>query len=88
MADVVHDPELRARRSVAAGDPLDLVLQRLYALGLTIQGVAGSLRGDERGDRLTSAVESIDVTIREVRHHMEQTADSCAPRPGSAGGRP
>ena len=77
MADATtssDEPQPGAVDAPVVPPALDTVIQRLFAAGLTVQSVAASLPDDERGMRLTSAVQSIDTTIREVRVHMEQTA--------------
>ena len=53
----------------------DVVIQRLFAIGLTVESVAISLAGDERATKLSDAVAGLDATIREVRTHMTAPAD-------------
>ena len=48
----------------------DLVIQRLFAIGLTLENVARMATRPEMSDRLTSAVDDIDVTIKEIRRSI------------------
>jgi len=57
---------LVADRDRIARDLHDLVIQRLFATGLQLQGVS-RIAGDEVRERLASAVEDLDVTIRDIR---------------------
>ncbi|HEX5017566.1 MAG TPA: GAF domain-containing sensor histidine kinase [Actinomycetes bacterium] len=45
----------------------DLVIQRLFATGMLLQGVQRLTEDAEVGDRIARAVDEIDQTIREVR---------------------
>ena len=46
----------------------DLVIQRLFAIGLTLENAARMAVKPEVATRITTAVDDIDVTIREIRH--------------------
>jgi len=46
----------------------DLVIQRLFAIGLTLENAARMTAKPEVAARVTSAIDDIDVTIREIRH--------------------
>jgi len=46
----------------------DLVIQRLFAIGLTLENAARMATKPEVATRITTAVDDIDVTIREIRH--------------------
>ncbi len=68
-AEAVADREellLVTDRDRIARDLHDLVIQRLFATGLQLQG-AGRIASDEVRDRLSSAVDDLDVTIRDIR---------------------
>jgi signal transduction histidine kinase len=68
-AQAVADREellLVADRDRIARDLHDLVIQRLFATGLQLQG-ASRIAGEEVRERLSSAVEDLDVTIRDIR---------------------
>jgi signal transduction histidine kinase len=45
----------------------DLVIQRLFAIGLTLDSTARASDDLEVGDRLTRAVDEIDATIKDIR---------------------
>ncbi len=45
----------------------DLVIQRLFAIGLGLQGTARAVAETEVADRLTSAVDDLDATINDIR---------------------
>ena len=54
-------------RDRLARDLHDGVIQRLFAIGLSLQGMAVSPAGKDVADRLSGAVADIDETIRQVR---------------------
>jgi signal transduction histidine kinase len=54
-------------RERIARDLHDHVIQRLFAAGLTLEGLAGSL-DPAAAARLVSVVEDLDVTIRQIRN--------------------
>jgi two-component system, NarL family, sensor histidine kinase DevS len=53
-------------RDRIARDLHDLVIQRLYATGMSLQGTI-PLVGSEAANRVNSAVDALDETIREIR---------------------
>jgi signal transduction histidine kinase len=59
--------DLLEDRDRIARDLHDHVIQRLFAVGLTLQSVAGVAREPQLGARLSRIVEDIDVTIRQIR---------------------
>ena len=70
------DEELaRARADLAmvddreriARDLHDTVIQRLFAVGLSLQGAASRATGDPALERMNQAIDDIDDTIREIR---------------------
>jgi signal transduction histidine kinase len=68
-AEALADREelaLVADRDRIARDLHDLVIQRLFATGLQLQG-ARRIAGDEVRERLDSAVLDLDTTIRDIR---------------------
>jgi len=68
-AQAVADREellLVADRDRIARDLHDLVIQRLFATGLGLQG-ASRIAGDEVRERLATAVADLDLTIRDIR---------------------
>ncbi len=54
-------------RDRIARDLHDLVIQRLYATGMSLQSLAARLGESENGRRISSAVDALDETIREIR---------------------
>src|SRR5579871_1909752 len=54
-------------RDRLARDLHDTIIQRLFALGLTLQSMAAMAAAAGMGPRLTSAVTEIDETIRQLR---------------------
>jgi signal transduction histidine kinase len=59
--------ELLENRDRVARELHDYVIQRLFAVGLGVQGIAAGLEGDARGERLVRSVGEIDETIRRIR---------------------
>jgi len=45
----------------------DLVIQRLFAVGLSLQGAGRRVTDPEIGDRLSKAVDDLDDTIKDIR---------------------
>jgi PAS domain S-box-containing protein len=58
---VVEDRERIAR------DLHDIIIQKLFAAGMTIQGVVARTADPEHGRRLAGVVDELDETIREIR---------------------
>ncbi|HEY5354356.1 MAG TPA: GAF domain-containing protein, partial [Streptosporangiaceae bacterium] len=54
-------------RDRIARDLHDLVIQRLYATGMSLQGAMPLLTRPEAANRVSSAVDALDETIREIR---------------------
>jgi signal transduction histidine kinase len=54
-------------RDRIARDLHDLVIQRLYATGMSLEGLAARMGESEHGRRVSSAVDALDETIRELR---------------------
>jgi signal transduction histidine kinase len=54
-------------RDRIAKDLHDLVIQRLYATGMSLQGVTSQIRAPEVADRVARSVDALDDTIREIR---------------------
>jgi signal transduction histidine kinase len=54
-------------RDRIARDLHDLVIQRLYATGMSLQGAMPLLTRPEAAGRVSSAVDALDETIREIR---------------------
>jgi signal transduction histidine kinase len=54
-------------RDRIARDLHDLVIQRLYATGMSLQGAVSMIAAPEVADRVSVAVDALDETIREIR---------------------
>ena len=54
-------------RDRIARDLHDLVIQRLYATGMALQGTMPMIGRPEVADRVTRAVDAMDETIKEIR---------------------
>ncbi|HEV2450525.1 MAG TPA: histidine kinase [Streptosporangiaceae bacterium] len=54
-------------RERIARDLHDLVIQRLFATGMSLQGSAGLIADVKAADRVQQAVDALDETIREIR---------------------
>lgn len=54
-------------RDRIARDLHDLVIQRLYATGMSLQGAVPLIARPEAAERISGAVDSLDETIREIR---------------------
>ena len=54
-------------RDRIARDLHDLVIQRLYATGMSLQGTMPMIARPEVADRVTRAVDDMDATIKEIR---------------------
>ena len=70
LAEHRHDAEWLAvlqDRDRIARDMHDLVIQRLYATGISLQGAVPRIARPEVADRVSSAVDALDETIREIR---------------------
>jgi signal transduction histidine kinase len=63
----VRDHALMEDRDRIARDLHDSVIQRLFAIGLSLQGTARMVERTEAVTRIGEAIENIDETIRELR---------------------
>jgi signal transduction histidine kinase len=54
-------------RDRIARDLHDLVIQRLYATGMSLQGAMSMIRAPEVVERVSKSVDALDDTIREIR---------------------
>jgi signal transduction histidine kinase len=54
-------------RDRIARDLHDLVIQRLYATGMSLQGITSLIRAPEVAERVSRSVDALDDTIREIR---------------------
>jgi signal transduction histidine kinase len=72
-------------RDRIARDLHDLVIQRLYATGMSLEGVSARMGESENGRRVGSAVDALDETIKEIRSaifslHSRPAADEAGLR--------
>jgi signal transduction histidine kinase len=69
-------------RDRIARDLHDLVIQRLYATGMSLQGTMPMISRPEVADRVTRAVDDMDQTIKEIRSAIFalQARDAEVPR--------
>jgi signal transduction histidine kinase len=70
-------------RDRIARDLHDLVIQRLFAVGLGLQGIARLVHAPENAHRLSSAVEELDQTIRDLRRSIFSLQEVESAQPSS-----
>ena len=63
----VHEVAVYEERDRLARDLHDTVIQRLFAIGLSLQSIAAAPGTESRAERLQKIVSDIDETIRQVR---------------------
>jgi signal transduction histidine kinase len=66
--------DLAADRERIARDLHDTVIQRLFAVGLSLQGAARAAEKPEVSARIEAAVDDLDETVREVRASIFELA--------------
>jgi signal transduction histidine kinase len=74
---------LYADRDRIARDLHDLVIQRLFATGMSLQGATSLIPGAEAAGRVQQAVDDLDETIRDIRAAIFRLQDR-----GEAGAEP
>ncbi len=88
---VVHEQalaEAHRRRAIAedhdriAKDLHDSVIQRLFALGLGLQGVPPRIDDDGLAQRVTGAVDALDEIIGDIRGTIYGLRETAAPKQG------
>jgi signal transduction histidine kinase len=72
-------------RDRIARDLHDLVIQRLYATGMSLESLAARMGESDNGRRVSSAVDALDETIKEIRSaifslHSRPAADQAGLR--------
>ena len=78
LADHRKDAERLAvfeDRDRIARDLHDLVIQRLYASGMKLQGVLPQITRPQVGERVNSVVDDLDVTIKDIRTAIFELQD-------------
>lgn len=63
----VQEVAVYEERDRLARDLHDTVIQRLFAIGLSLQSIASTPSAAHSGDRLAQAISDVDDTIRQVR---------------------
>ena len=63
----VQEAAVYEERDRLARDLHDTVIQRLFAIGLSLQSLAGNPSASGISDRLTTTISDVDETIRQVR---------------------
>ena len=71
QADIAQMALLRDRERIAR-DIHDMVIQRLFAAGMSLQAVAGAARPPHVAERIVGVIEELDGTIRELRSAIFQ----------------
>jgi signal transduction histidine kinase len=64
---LVQEVAIYEERDRLARDLHDTVIQRLFAIGLSLQSLSGSPPGPHQSERLTTIIGDVDDTIRQVR---------------------
>lgn len=67
LRDRVSQLNVAEERERIARDLHDTVIQRLYGIGLTLQGLIPLIEGDRTRARLQISLDEIDATIRQIR---------------------
>jgi signal transduction histidine kinase len=77
---------LFADRDRIARDLHDLVIQRLFATGLSLEGASALIKEPEAGNRVRLAVDALDETIREIRSAIYSLQTHGGPAAGAGPG--
>jgi signal transduction histidine kinase len=72
---------LYADRDRIARDLHDLVIQRLFATGMSLQGATSLIPAGEAAGRVQQAVDELDDTIRDIRAAIFRLQDRGGPEP-------
>lgn len=67
LHELVAESAVFAERDRMARDLHDTVIQRLFGVGLSLQGLVSGDTETDRSARLSAAIDDIDDTIREIR---------------------
>ena len=70
----VQEVAVYEERDRLARDLHDTVIQRLFAIGLSLQSIAANPSAPQNSGRLTKTIEDIDSTIRQVRTSIFELA--------------
>lgn len=67
LREQLHEVTLAEERTRLARDLHDTVIQRLFAVGLSLQPIAGEELTEAARRRLDDAIDELDATIRDIR---------------------
>lgn len=67
LRERISELSVAEERERIARDLHDTVIQRLYGIGLTLQGVIPAVEGERSKARLQISLDEIDATIRQIR---------------------
>jgi signal transduction histidine kinase len=79
LRDQVRILSVLEDRDRIARDLHDRVIQRIYAVGMTLQGVARMPDPTEVGNRMDKAVDELDATIAEIRSAIFELGETSVP---------
>ncbi|MGO9341563.1 MAG: GAF domain-containing sensor histidine kinase, partial [Acidimicrobiales bacterium] len=74
----VREAAIYEDRDRLARDLHDTVIQRLFAVGLSLQSIAGAATSEGLADRLAAAISDLDDTIRQVRSSIYELGSTGA----------
>jgi len=81
----VRELDVLSDRDRIARDLHDHVIQRLFSVGLSLQGTAQRIKSPEVKSRLTATIEDVQTIVQDIRHsifdlHSNNAADSSSYR--------
>lgn len=74
--DELETLHLAEDRERIARDLHDTVIQRLFAVGMSLQSVVGSIESPRGRERVETAIDNIDTTIRDIRSTIFALGDT------------
>ncbi len=82
LHDRVQEVAVLEDRDRIARDLHDAVIQRLFAIGLSLQGIARPPLEGQTLERVQRAIRDLDDTIRQIRSSIFQLSSTSSPGPG------
>lgn len=82
LHDRVQEVAVLEDRDRIARDLHDAVIQRLFAIGLSLQGIARAPLEGQTLERVQRAIRDLDDTIRQIRSSIFQLSSTSSPSPG------
>lgn len=82
VREQLHDVTLTEERARLARDLHDTVIQRLFAVGLSLQPLAAEDLSPEAQERLSDAIDELDATIRDIRTTIFEISERRGDRSG------